>query len=233
MASDGPLPLEPSRDSVISHPSGQDRSSRGIHRGASAGLRSPSLCPRRHECTSAVAWSRSDLAPSGRAGEAGAGRGGTERGRGCPGRLRTGWGGRCWAWGCSWLCTRCSGTGSAAPPGSAPAPSCAAAPPSSPVSAGSDRQRAGNGPGAASAPAHRHAPLRSAGGSSGIGAAAALELARCGARVILATRSARRGEAAASRIRRVSTGTPAEPRHSQPTGHPQTLGHPQGTPGTP
>ncbi|NWY44243.1 DHR13 reductase, partial [Sylvia atricapilla] len=40
------------------------------------------------------------------------------------------------------------------------------------------------------------------GGSSGIGAAAALELARCGARVILATRSARRGEAAASRIRR-------------------------------
>ncbi|XP_068066570.1 flotillin-2 isoform X1 [Anomalospiza imberbis] len=40
------------------------------------------------------------------------------------------------------------------------------------------------------------------GGSSGIGAATALELARCGARVILATRSARRGEAAASRIRR-------------------------------
>uniref|UniRef100_A0A8C3NGB3 Uncharacterized protein n=1 Tax=Geospiza parvula TaxID=87175 RepID=A0A8C3NGB3_GEOPR len=44
--------------------------------------------------------------------------------------------------------------------------------------------------------------LCSAGGSSGIGAATALELARCGARVILATRSARRGEAAASRIRR-------------------------------
>ncbi|XP_064250923.1 flotillin-2 isoform X3 [Passer domesticus] len=42
------------------------------------------------------------------------------------------------------------------------------------------------------------------GGSSGIGAATALELARCGARVILATRSARRGEAAASRIRRES-----------------------------
>ncbi|NWX25526.1 DHR13 reductase, partial [Notiomystis cincta] len=40
------------------------------------------------------------------------------------------------------------------------------------------------------------------GGSSGIGLATALELARCGARVILATRSARRGEAAASRIRR-------------------------------
>uniref|UniRef100_A0A8C5NLM1 Dehydrogenase/reductase 13 n=1 Tax=Junco hyemalis TaxID=40217 RepID=A0A8C5NLM1_JUNHY len=38
--------------------------------------------------------------------------------------------------------------------------------------------------------------------NSGIGAATALELARCGARVILATRSARRGEAAASRIRR-------------------------------
>ncbi|NXY20982.1 DHR13 reductase, partial [Atrichornis clamosus] len=39
------------------------------------------------------------------------------------------------------------------------------------------------------------------GGSSGIGAATALELARCGARVILATRDAVRGEAAASRIR--------------------------------
>ncbi|NXG24815.1 DHR13 reductase, partial [Grallaria varia] len=39
------------------------------------------------------------------------------------------------------------------------------------------------------------------GGSSGIGAATALELARCGARVILATRNALRGEAAASRIR--------------------------------
>ncbi|NXK92633.1 DHR13 reductase, partial [Formicarius rufipectus] len=39
------------------------------------------------------------------------------------------------------------------------------------------------------------------GGSSGIGAATALELARCGARVIVATRSALRGEAAASRIR--------------------------------
>ncbi|NXY85000.1 DHR13 reductase, partial [Alcedo cyanopectus] len=40
------------------------------------------------------------------------------------------------------------------------------------------------------------------GGSGGIGAATALELARCGARVVLATRSAARGEATASRIRR-------------------------------
>ncbi|KAM6110680.1 dehydrogenase/reductase SDR family member 13 [Pterocles gutturalis] len=39
------------------------------------------------------------------------------------------------------------------------------------------------------------------GGSGGIGAATALELARGGARVILATRSAARGEAAARRIR--------------------------------
>ncbi|XP_075024765.1 flotillin-2 isoform X1 [Calonectris borealis] len=39
------------------------------------------------------------------------------------------------------------------------------------------------------------------GGSGGIGAATALELARCGARVVLATRSAPRGEAAARRIR--------------------------------
>ncbi|XP_029885371.1 dehydrogenase/reductase SDR family member 13 isoform X1 [Aquila chrysaetos chrysaetos] len=39
------------------------------------------------------------------------------------------------------------------------------------------------------------------GGSSGIGAATALELARCGARVVLATRNAPRGEAAARRIR--------------------------------
>lgn len=51
--------------------------------------------------------------------------------------------------------------------------------------------------------------LRSAGGSGGIGAATALELARCGARVILATRSALRGEAAARRIRTVSTRTPS------------------------
>ncbi|KAM6239581.1 dehydrogenase/reductase SDR family member 13 [Spheniscus humboldti] len=39
------------------------------------------------------------------------------------------------------------------------------------------------------------------GGSGGIGAATALELARCGARVVLAARSAPRGEAAARRIR--------------------------------
>ncbi|NXI38335.1 DHR13 reductase, partial [Galbula dea] len=39
------------------------------------------------------------------------------------------------------------------------------------------------------------------GGSSGIGEATALDLARCGARVVLATRSALRGEAAAHRIR--------------------------------
>ncbi|NXW44041.1 DHR13 reductase, partial [Nyctiprogne leucopyga] len=39
------------------------------------------------------------------------------------------------------------------------------------------------------------------GGSGGIGAATALELARCGARVILAARSAPRGEATAQRIR--------------------------------
>ncbi|XP_054022630.1 dehydrogenase/reductase SDR family member 13 [Dryobates pubescens] len=45
------------------------------------------------------------------------------------------------------------------------------------------------------------------GGSGGIGAATALELARCGARVILATRSALRGEAAACRIR-TETGNP-------------------------
>lgn len=99
MASDGPLPLEPSRDSVISHPSGQDRSSRGIHRGASAGLRSPSLCPRRHKSTSAVAWSRSDLAPSvpgpvraGRGGGSGAG-----RDRAGPGLPRTAADGMGWA----------------------------------------------------------------------------------------------------------------------------------------
>ncbi|NXR14037.1 DHR13 reductase, partial [Semnornis frantzii] len=45
------------------------------------------------------------------------------------------------------------------------------------------------------------------GGSGGIGAATALELARCGARVVLATRSALRGEAAARRIR-TETGNP-------------------------
>ncbi|NXD81580.1 DHR13 reductase, partial [Halcyon senegalensis] len=45
------------------------------------------------------------------------------------------------------------------------------------------------------------------GGSGGIGAATALELARCGARVVLATRSAARGEAAARRIR-TETGNP-------------------------
>ncbi|XP_075374426.1 flotillin-2 isoform X2 [Mycteria americana] len=39
------------------------------------------------------------------------------------------------------------------------------------------------------------------GGSGGIGAATALELARCGARVVLAARSVPRGEAAARRIR--------------------------------
>ncbi|KAM6402959.1 dehydrogenase/reductase SDR family member 13 [Rhynochetos jubatus] len=39
------------------------------------------------------------------------------------------------------------------------------------------------------------------GGSGGIGEATALELARCGARVVLAARSAPRGEAAARRIR--------------------------------
>ncbi|NXV71578.1 DHR13 reductase, partial [Atlantisia rogersi] len=39
------------------------------------------------------------------------------------------------------------------------------------------------------------------GGSGGIGAATALELARCGARVVLAARSGPRGEAAARRIR--------------------------------
>ncbi|XP_064324233.1 dehydrogenase/reductase SDR family member 13 [Phalacrocorax carbo] len=39
------------------------------------------------------------------------------------------------------------------------------------------------------------------GGSGGIGAATALELARCGARVVLASRNALRGEAAARRIR--------------------------------
>ncbi|NXD64927.1 DHR13 reductase, partial [Eolophus roseicapillus] len=45
------------------------------------------------------------------------------------------------------------------------------------------------------------------GGSGGIGEATALELARCGARVVLATRSAPRGEAAARRIR-TETGNP-------------------------
>ncbi|XP_042686073.1 dehydrogenase/reductase SDR family member 13 [Centrocercus urophasianus] len=45
------------------------------------------------------------------------------------------------------------------------------------------------------------------GGSSGIGEAAARQLARCGARVVLATRSALRGEEAARRIRR-DTGNP-------------------------
>lgn len=48
--------------------------------------------------------------------------------------------------------------------------------------------------------------LSSAGGSSGIGEAAARQLARCGARVVLATRSALRGEEAARRIRRVRAG---------------------------
>ncbi|NXN96908.1 DHR13 reductase, partial [Rhinopomastus cyanomelas] len=45
------------------------------------------------------------------------------------------------------------------------------------------------------------------GGSGGIGAATALELARSGARVVLATRNALRGEAAAQRIR-TETGNP-------------------------
>ncbi|XP_042647763.1 dehydrogenase/reductase SDR family member 13 isoform X2 [Tyto alba] len=45
------------------------------------------------------------------------------------------------------------------------------------------------------------------GGSGGIGAATALELARCGARVVLAARNAPRGEAAARRIR-TETGNP-------------------------
>ncbi|XP_033924820.1 dehydrogenase/reductase SDR family member 13 [Melopsittacus undulatus] len=45
------------------------------------------------------------------------------------------------------------------------------------------------------------------GGSGGIGEATALELARCGARVVLATRSKQRGEAAAHRIR-TETGNP-------------------------
>ncbi|KAM6242491.1 dehydrogenase/reductase SDR family member 13 isoform 4-T4 [Porphyrio hochstetteri] len=45
------------------------------------------------------------------------------------------------------------------------------------------------------------------GGSGGIGAATALELARCGARVVLAARSGPRGEAAARRIR-METGNP-------------------------
>ncbi|XP_003642478.4 dehydrogenase/reductase SDR family member 13 isoform X1 [Gallus gallus] len=45
------------------------------------------------------------------------------------------------------------------------------------------------------------------GGSSGIGEAVARELARCGARVVLATRDALRGEEAAWRIRR-DTGNP-------------------------
>ncbi|NXL39202.1 DHR13 reductase, partial [Glaucidium brasilianum] len=45
------------------------------------------------------------------------------------------------------------------------------------------------------------------GGSGGIGAATALELARCGARVVLAARSAPRGEATARRIR-TETGNP-------------------------
>ncbi|XP_031447535.1 dehydrogenase/reductase SDR family member 13 isoform X1 [Phasianus colchicus] len=45
------------------------------------------------------------------------------------------------------------------------------------------------------------------GGSSGIGEAVARELARCGARVVLATRNALRGEEAAWRIRR-DTGNP-------------------------
>lgn len=48
--------------------------------------------------------------------------------------------------------------------------------------------------------------LCSAGGSSGIGEAVARELARCGARVVLATRDALRGEEAAWRIRRVRAG---------------------------
>uniref|UniRef100_A0A8C6J4H8 Uncharacterized protein n=1 Tax=Melopsittacus undulatus TaxID=13146 RepID=A0A8C6J4H8_MELUD len=43
----------------------------------------------------------------------------------------------------------------------------------------------------------RRSPPCSAGGSGGIGEATALELARCGARVVLATRSKQRGEAAA------------------------------------
>ncbi|XP_068765521.1 dehydrogenase/reductase SDR family member 13 [Struthio camelus] len=56
------------------------------------------------------------------------------------------------------------------------------------------------------APPRARPPLRGrtaivTGGSGGIGAATALELARCGARVILAARSAPRGEAAARRIR--------------------------------
>lgn len=58
--------------------------------------------------------------------------------------------------------------------------------------------------------AHRYALCSlSAGGSSGIGAATALELARCGARVVLATRNAPRGEAAARRIRTVRAAAPA------------------------
>uniref|UniRef100_A0A8C2TKN6 Dehydrogenase/reductase 13 n=1 Tax=Coturnix japonica TaxID=93934 RepID=A0A8C2TKN6_COTJA len=52
-----------------------------------------------------------------------------------------------------------------------------------------------------------HVVLCSAGGSSGIGEAVARELARCGARVVLATRNAVRGEEAAWRIRR-DTGNP-------------------------
>lgn len=73
------------------------------------------------------------------------------------------------------------------------------------------------------------APLRSAGGSGGIGAATALELARGGARVILASRSAPRGEAAARRIRTVSAAAPAAP-GTPPRDGP---GHPRGTPRAP
>ncbi|KAM6315552.1 dehydrogenase/reductase SDR family member 13 [Podargus strigoides] len=61
-------------------------------------------------------------------------------------------------------------------------------------------------------PPHHRPTLRGrtaivTGGSGGIGAATALELARCGARVVLAARSAPRGEAAAHRIR-TETGNP-------------------------
>lgn len=76
--------------------------------------------------------------------------------------------------------------------------------------------------------AHRPAPLRSAGGSGGIGEATALELARCGARVVLATRSVLRGEDAARRIRTVSAGTPAGDTPEAPPW--DSPGHHGGTP---
>ncbi|KAK4812208.1 hypothetical protein QYF61_009100 [Mycteria americana] len=69
------------------------------------------------------------------------------------------------------------------------------------------------------------------GGSGGIGAATALELARCGARVVLAARSVPRGEAAARRIRTRSPRAPCSPPHPGPDPAPTAPPPPAPTPG--